>query len=781
MNPIIFFALLSWLVSGLAWGASPSTRDYFAVSELPTPPGTAAPSLLWQDAQGVNARVNGTFYRLENKRSEWTEVPADNVFPESPMITARAGGKLFVFRGQEVITLEFVNNAIEEISFSKLPVAVVEGAAEFLGGTLHVMGRDADGKNVFLGGSEILVPWSETPARRILAAQSQGLLYVFSQEDDAGHLTAFEYNPRKRAWRSLAVSEFPIPADAAFASGDAHVLFPAAGAERVGAFYITQKRWIEFDADFLTVAEFSVLGDSTSFLLASPGGYSRVSVVFPPTKYGYLDHLVVAAFFVLMLWMGMHFSKQEKTQNDFFRGGQRFPAWAIGMSMFATGASAISLMAMPAMAYAQNWIYFSVGILQVLMLPLVFFIVIPITRRLQFSSAFEYLEARYSHPVRLVGSIGFCSIQILGRLASIMLLPAIALSAICGIPMDLSILIMGGVTTIYCMMGGFEAVVWTDVIQGFVILATVTLCIVWVFVELNVPGAEIWQLIQVENKLQIADFSWDVTQPIFAMLLISGLLGAFVGLGDQNFIQRVQAVPTEKEARTAVVTQLGVAVPLNALLFGLGTCLFVYYHFNAAELSPAMKADAVFPLFAAQKLPAGLAGLVVAALMAATMSTLSSALNSVSNVVLIDYVRPLRKTMSEHEAVLWGRGLTVALGVIGTLLALWLARSNATFIFDMILQIVGVVFSPLNALFLLGVLTTRVHTGGIVTGVLAGYAATIYANNHLTVHPFFFGLIGLLPTIIVAYLFCLIFPRRTPRDLTGLTIFSLPPMPTEKH
>jgi len=758
--------------------AAPSkslTSEYFAVTKLPSPPGSSAPTLFWRDAKGAMAQFDGVFYRLENNADKWVEVRSERLPVSAGALTVSADGKLFVVDGKTVFSLEYAGNLVVRIALPDLPVAVASGDVKWVDGTLYVAGRDAEGRNIFLRGGEALEPWSTNPSRRVLLAHSQGMVYVFSEDDDSGKLAAYAYTPRKRSWQTLGTSEFPMHPDAAFACGDAHILFLTKGAEKLGGLYLVPKRWLQFPADFLPLTDFFVDAKAESFTVVSSKGVFNATAVFPATKYGLYDHLVVAAFFVLMLWMGRHFSKREKTQDDFFRGGRRFPPWAVGLSMFATGASAISLMAMPAKAYAENWIYFSIGILQFLLLPVAFYIVIPLARRLQFSSAYEYLEARYCRAMRLVGSISYISSQVLGRLATIMLLPSVALTAICGIPMEWSILIMGVVTTLYCMMGGFEAVIWTDVIQAIVMLLAVGLCVLWVFLRLDVPTGDMWNLVRVENKLQMADFSWNVTQPIFFIILLTSVLNAILPVGDQNFIQRVQALPSEKQARRAVVTQIAVALPMNALLFALGTCLFVYYHFHAADIPLAMKADAIFPLFAAQNLPVGLAGLVVAALMAATMSTLSSALNSVSNVMVIDFVSPWKKGLTERETVVWGKGLTIALGMLGTALALWLARSNTTSIWDLILLIMGVLFSPLGTMFLLGVLTTRVHTGGILAGFVAGYAATLYCNYNLTLHPFFLAVIGLFPSMIVAYAFCLIFPRKKPRDLTGLTVFSLPP------
>lgn len=774
LKPLIL-AVLVLLPSGAMARDDAPQRECFDYSALPPLPNTGAVECAWGFPGGLAAVQEDKLFALADGSEQWVEADPGPLGISASAITTSAAGKLYVVDGMKVSTLEVIEDKLVRAELADLPVALRDGDAEVVGDTLYVAGLDLQGTSIFIAGSETVDAWSTLTTRRVLTAQSRGQIYVFSEEEETTGLAAYAYTPLNGGWKGLGVSEFALKAEEAFACGDAHILFPEKGTEKLAGLYITQKRWVHFDTESLPTSDFAVVSDYKSFTVFTPQGVRKAEAVFPGTKYGIWDHLIVAAFFILMLWMGKYFSKREKSEDDFFRGGHRLPWWAVGLSMFATGASAISLMAMPAKAYTENWIYFFGGPLQMLFLPVVFMVVIPIARRLNFSTAFEYLEARYCRPVRISGSVAFAATQILGRMATIMLLPSIALSAICGMPMHMSILIMGVVTTTYCMMGGLEAVIWTDVIQAVVMLVAMIMCVIWVFISLDVPGSEAMGLVWAERKLVMMDFSWDVTQPIIYIILLTSALNSLVGLGDQNFIQRVQAVPTEKEARKAVATQLFVAVPLNACLFGLGTCLFVYYHYNAADISPAMKADGIFPLFAAQKLPTGLAGVVVAALMAATMSTLSSALNSVSNIAVEDYVRRFKQDLTDHQALLWGKGMTVALGVIGTGLSLWLARSNTTSIWDMIMVIMGVAFSPMGSMFLLGVLTTRVHTGGIVAGFAAGISVTLYCKYNLTLHPFFFGMLGLIPSIVVAYVVSSIFPRKTPRDLTGLTVFSLPP------
>ena len=354
-----------------------------------------------------------------------------------------------------------------------------------------------------------------------------------------------------------------------------------------------------------------------------------------------------------------------------------------------------------------------------------------------------------------------------------LLLPSIALSAICGIPMEVSILLMGVITTVYAAMGGLEAVIWTDVIQAIVMLLAMVLCVVWVFISIEGDAAWAWTTIQSADKLRMWDFSFDFTQPVIYLIVGTSLLAVFGGIGDQNFIQRVQCTPDEKTARKAVMTQLFVAVPLNFCLFGLGTCLYLFYKQYPGMLSPAMKADGVFPLFAAQVLPSGMAGLVVAAIMAATMSTLSSAVNSVANLGVEDFLRRFRPEVSDHACVLAGRILTVLLGAFGTGAALVLVRMDSASVWDVAIRIGGMVHAPMIGVFILAVFTTRANSVGVVAGIVGSLLVTSYVTSHYALHPFGYGTLSLGACVAIGYLFSLPWGRSR-KNLYGLTVHTLP-------
>ena len=449
-----------------------------------------------------------------------------------------------------------------------------------------------------------------------------------------------------------------------------------------------------------------------------------------PTNYGAIDHAVVAVYLLGMVATGWYFSRREKSTSDFFRGGQRVPWWASGMSLFATGASAISLMAMPGMSYATNWTYFSISIAALVALPIALFVLAPLVRRLQIATANEYLERRFGLAARLLASVIYMFTQVAGRMASVMLLPAIALAAITGVDVIWCIVIMAVITTIYTYLGGLEAVIWTDTIQGFVMCATVAGCLALALWKLGMPLGEMLATLQSSDKLHIVDLSASLVYPTLWIFLISTIVGTMGGIGDQNFVQRVQCTPTLRDAQKAVATQLGVAIPINLLLFGLGTALWLFYQARPELLNPVMKTDGIFPFFAAQQLPVGVSGLVVAALLAATMSTISSSICSVSDLGVNDFYRRFKADATDHQALVLGKLLTAVIGLLGMAAAILMARSTMVSVWDLATLVIGLISNGIVGLFMLGLLTRRAKQWGA-----PGRRRARYGQRDLPPHP----------------------------------------------
>ena len=562
------------------------------------------------------------------------------------------------------------------------------------------------------------------------------------------------------------------------ACGKSHVVFLNGNREddRILAYQSIFDKWIEIGQLPWALKATGISSDSSgTFTVSSADGDLVVSAILQPTLYHWVNHLVVAALLLSILGIGAVMARREKSAGDYFRAGSRIPWWAAGLSMFAAMASAISLMAMPSNGFAENWIYFLISIFTVLIqLPIFLIYYVPLARRLKVAIANEYLERRYGLPARMLGFAFLTLTQVLIRVGSVLLLPSLALNAIFGLDLQTCILIMGGVTMLFVTLSGLEAVVWADVLQAIVMVSAIVICMLWVLTSLDMVPSEAWTILKEHNKLMLFDFSMHFSKPVEFVLAANILVYALGLIGDQSFIQRVQCTYSENESRKAMVTQLAVAVPLNFILFTLGTLLFLYYFKKPAALNPAMDPQQVFPFFAANNLPPGLPGLVVAALLAATMSTEAGALNSVANLGMEDVYRRFNKGATDHKCLVLGWVLTVVFGVLGTGFAFWRSFYPRGSVWNFTFELMGVVTAPLMAMYVLGIFTKRANNSGIWVGALGGVGAYFFVKYSGVIH---LNALGYLPfcalfSVVVGYVFSLILPARKV-DLTGLTAYTL--------
>jgi len=664
----------------------------------------------------------------------------------------------------------------ETESLPELPMALSNPAAAMAGNDLFVVGGTAllklDSANPESGWAEC-ASLPEGATGKPALAGLQNTLYLSGAGADG--TASFYYNPVLDEWTAFSPAPENLRGYVAVSCGNEHLLFfnGTAADDAILAYYRVTDSWMEMGVLPKAVLPVGAASGGESFTLYSSDAALTGKAVLQPTKYGWIDHSVVALLMVALVVIGSYFSNKEKSSGDFFRGGNKVPWWAAGLSLFASGASAISLMAMPGKAFSGNWIYFSISIfIVIIQLPLMLLVYVPIIRRLKIATANDYLERRYGLPVRMLGFVVYSLNQMLGRMAAILLLPAIALSSIFGLPIELSILIMGVVATIYVTLGGLEAVIWTDVLQATVMLLAVLSCCVWAVFMMDMSLPEARAAISSMDKLQMFDFRMDWTAPVF-LILFSNVLSTTLGLiGDQTFIQRIQCTPSEKESRKTIITQLAVAVPMNVVLFAMGTLLFLFYKTRPEMLSPALKSDGVFPLFAAQNLPPGMAGFVVAALLAATMSTVSGAINSVANLGVEDVYRRFFPKATDHKCLVLGRVLTIGLGIFGTGAALLLARTSLLSVWDLALMITGMILAPITGCFVLGIFTKRANSFGIWVGTAASISANYYAKFYMNLNALAYLTVGVFTCILVGYFASFLAPK-SKKNLDGLTLYTL--------
>ncbi|HET8735054.1 MAG TPA: sodium/solute symporter, partial [Pricia sp.] len=470
-----------------------------------------------------------------------------------------------------------------------------------------------------------------------------------------------------------------------------------------------------------------------------------------------IDIAVIAIYFLILAWMGYYFSKRQKNIDDYFKGGKRIPWWAAGLSIFGTALSAITFMAIPAKTFATDWSYFMLNMTIFLVAPIIVFWFIPFFRKLNVTTAYEFLESRFNLTVRLLGSLSFILFQI-GRMGVVLFLPSIALNVVTGIDIFVCITLMGAVSMAYTIYGGIEAVIWTDVVQVIVLLggAIISLAVMVYTVEEGFFG--VIEIAMENDKFNIIDLDWSLKRPTVWVMLLGGIFANITMYGtDQTIVQRYLTTKTQKEAEKSVWTNAILTIPATLIFFFVGTVLFVFFKSNPNQLDPTFgNNDAIFPWYIVSQLPAGVSGLLIAAIFAAAMSSLSSSMNSAATAYAMDIHFRFGWTKKSGELKL-ARTATLIIGVIGTLFAFMMATMEVKSLWDEFQKVLGLVIGSLGGVFLLGIFTKRANSTGVLIGILVSIAVQIFVGVYEPVHLLVYSATGVISCFLVGYIASLCF------------------------
>ncbi|MCH5373179.1 MAG: sodium/solute symporter, partial [Planctomycetes bacterium] len=494
---------------------------------------------------------------------------------------------------------------------------------------------------------------------------------------------------------------------------------------------------------------------------------------FRPARFGVANYVVLAVYLSLLVAMGVYFSRREKGTDDFFLAGGRIPWWAAGLSIYATQLSAITFVSLPAVAYSTDWLILPGYLCIFLMAPVVIWFYLPFFRRLKVTTAYEYLEHRFSLAVRLFGSLSFIVYQF-GRMAIVVYLPALALSAVTGMNMYVCILLIGLLSTAYTVLGGMEAVIWTDVLQVMVLWGGMLLAMAIVVFDVG-GAAPAFEMAEAADKFRMFDWSWSWTQMTTWIVLLGTFALQFAPYTtDQAVIQRYMTTKDERASARGIWLNGFLSVVVSLLFFVLGTCLFVFFREHPEALAIGMENDKAFPWFVAEKMPVGLAGLVVAGVFAASMSSLDSSMHSVATAVTTDFYRRFRPGAADHHCLRIARGLTLLIGLLGTAIALILASSDIRSLFFYFQTLLGLITSGLVGVFILGIFTRRANAAGSLIGAAVSTGLLFYVTQYTSLHFYWYAIIGIGSCVVVGYICSWVTPSGR-REITELTVYSLNP------
>lgn len=501
---------------------------------------------------------------------------------------------------------------------------------------------------------------------------------------------------------------------------------------------------------------------------------THLTVVLTKRLLQAIDWAIIIVYLVFTAAIGYYYYRQDRQKKDnteFFLGGRNIPWWAAGVSLYATGTSAISYIATPAKSFSENWLYLANSVVGMVGTIFVAIIIVPLIRRLSLMSVYHYLEMRFHPNIRVLASAIAIVMQLGGRMSIVLFLPALAMSAVTGLGVTTAILIMGVVTILYTVLGGMKAVIWTDFIQVVVMLGGAFVAIGFILTNIDGGVGGFFRTAIANDKFETFNWSLDLTQATVWGFIILNILGVLVYPQDQVMMQRVLSTKSDKEAGWSVWTLAAIVIPGNLTFFGIGTALFVYYKQHPANLNPMLSVDSTFPQFIAAELPAGITGLIIAGIFAASMSTLSSCINSVATLISVDFYERYAKGATPQKSLRLAEIMTVVCGVIGIGTALLLARADITSALDTSFVLMGLLGGGFAGCYALGMFTRRANWQGATCGVAASLVLTLSAWLVDLVHPFFYIVIANSTTIIVGYAASLFFPAPT-QSLLGLTIYT---------
>ena len=432
------------------------------------------------------------------------------------------------------------------------------------------------------------------------------------------------------------------------------------------------------------------------------------------------DLIVLVAYLFCVVGLGIWLAKRSKTTEGFMAAGGALPGWAVGLSIFGTFVSSISFLANPGKAFDANWNPFVFG----LSLPLAAWVAtryfVPFFRKSGTVSAYTHLEERFGTWARVYAVVCYLLTQ-MGRVGTILYLVALALAPLTGWNVFTIIIVTGVLVTAYTLIGGIEAVIWTDVVQSIVLTLGIFLCLGVIFSGMPEGAGQVFSIASESDKFSLGSFGLSLNEPTFWVILIFGLFINLQNFGiDQSYVQRYATANSEQEAKKSVWLGALLYLPISALLFLVGTALFAFYAAQPELLPESIsKGDKVFPHFIATELPTGITGIIIAAVLAAAMSSVDSSLNGSATLTWCDLVKRFSgNEPSEATGMKVLHGATIAFGIIGTSAALAMTRVQSAL--DAWWKLSSIFSGGILGLFLLGLIVKKAKNAVAATAVAIG-------------------------------------------------------------
>ena len=463
-----------------------------------------------------------------------------------------------------------------------------------------------------------------------------------------------------------------------------------------------------------------------------------------------IDIIVFLLFTGGVVAFGCSFFKKKGTSEEFTSAGRSLPGWVVGMSIFATYVSSISYLGYPGKAFSGDWNAFVFS----LSIPIASYFAaryfVPFYRSQDSISAYSFLENRFGPWARIYASSCYLLTQI-ARTGSILYLLALPMNVLLGWHIQTIIVVTSVAIVLYSMLGGMKAVIWTEAIQGIILIGGALVCMFILLFDMPGGPVQTFSIAMEDGKFSLGSFGSSLSESTFWVCLIYGIFTNLQNYGiDQSYVQRYHTAKNEKEAKFSALFGGYLFIPVSAVFFMIGTGLYAFYKVHPGILPDGVGADYVFPFFIVNELPVGLTGLLIASIFAAGMSTIATSVTSSSTIILTDYYQRFRKHAGNRERMLVLKLSSVGVGVAGILVAF--AFMSVQSALDAWGALASIFSGGMLGLFLLGYISRKARNFDAVLGVVCGVILVCWIVISPFVHANLAIVFGTLLIFLVGFL-----------------------------
>ncbi len=476
----------------------------------------------------------------------------------------------------------------------------------------------------------------------------------------------------------------------------------------------------------------------------------------------WVDLGVIIIYLLGVTWFGARFRRGQNSLQDYFLGGRSAPWWAIGLSIVSAETSTLTIVGTPALSFGGDFRFLQIVFGYLLARLVISAILLPQYFRGHLYTAYQLMERRFGVNIRRVTAVIFLVTRSLAEGVRVFAV-SIIVSIILGTGETASVILIVALTLFYTFEGGMTAVIWTDVVQMGMYVAGAGVSLFVILGKVHGGWGHVVDVAGAAHKFRVFDFGFEWSAAFFSKSysfwagVVGGCFLTTASHGtDQLIVQRLLSAKSEAQSRAALLSSWLVVFVQFTLFLLIGVLLFVYYQDHG--LAAPRPLDRIYPKFVWEQLPVGVAGLVMAAILAAAMANLSAALNALASTTVIDFARLFGVTIAGSDVQMRrARWATVAWG--GVLVGIGLVAGHWGSVLESGLSIASVTLGLLLGVFLLGVLTRRVGQTSAIAGVIVGLAAILYVTRFTHIAFTWWVLIGSVSTFTAGYLTSLFLRR----------------------